>query len=250
MNKRKPDDEFARIDLSYFNSTGDEVVVFCPESKDAAATLHPVRRRLNSKDSKTDEGANDVGTVSPTHVNPAKQTATTTPVVPQVEPDRPIASLKEQHFTIMYGDTGYSYESIIGPYLDGAKSVLVEDPYIRLPHQIQNFVRLCETLLKAGSVRKIELITGYDDDAQWAEVSDKLEELKQSLLDLDVVLDVQVKPNLHDREIRLDNGWVIKIGRGLDFYQRPNGWFEIGVNDMTLRKCLETKVDIFREMSA
>jgi ATP-dependent Lon protease len=51
---------------------------------------------------------------------------------------------------------------------------------------------------------------------------------------------------MHDREIRLDNGWIIKIGRGLDFYQKPNGWFEIGANDLFLRKCLETKVDIFK----
>ncbi len=47
MNKRKPDDEFARINLSYFKVSGEEVVVFCPESKDAPATQEPVRRRLN-----------------------------------------------------------------------------------------------------------------------------------------------------------------------------------------------------------
>jgi ATP-dependent Lon protease len=47
MNKRKPDDEFARINLSYFKASGEEVVVFCPESKDASATQEPARRRLN-----------------------------------------------------------------------------------------------------------------------------------------------------------------------------------------------------------
>jgi ATP-dependent Lon protease len=46
MNKRKPDDEFARIDLSYFKLSGEEVVVYCPESKDAVATQQPPRRRL------------------------------------------------------------------------------------------------------------------------------------------------------------------------------------------------------------
>ena len=44
----------------------------------------------------------------------------------------------------------------------------------------------------------------------------------------------------------LYNGSVIKIGRGLDFYQKPGSWFAIGVNDLALRKCLETKVDIYR----
>ncbi len=154
--------------------------------------------------------------------------------------------LKEQHFTILYGDTGYSYESIMAPYLKGAKVIIVEDPYIRMQHQIQNFVRFCETLLKVGSVKKIQLITGYDDKTQLAEIAEKLEELKQSLLELDVELEVKLNPNLHDREIRLDTGWAIKIGRGLDFYQKPGGWFEVGANDLSLRKCLETKVDIFR----
>jgi Phospholipase D-like domain at C-terminus of MIT len=52
------------------------------------------------------------------------------------------------------------------------------------------------------------------------------------------------------QEHRIDNGWIIKIGRGLNFYQRPNSRFEVGANDLSLRKCLETKVDIFRRLSS
>ena len=160
----------------------------------------------------------------------------------------PAPELKEQHFTILYGDTGYSYESILGPYLQGAKAVVIEDPYIRLQHQIQNFVRFCETVLKAGTVKKISLITGYDDKTQLADIAEKLDELKQSLLELDVELEVKLNPNIHDREIRLDNGWVIKIGRGFDMYQKPENWFSIGSNDFDLRPCLETKIDIFKKV--
>lgn len=247
MNKRKPDDEFARINLSYFKASGEEVVVFCPESKDASATQQPARRRLSQADEQP-------GVV--VEVQPAVQPAPTVEAAPSAAPP-PIApppavvaptpvELKEQHFSILYGDTGYSYESILGPYLQGAKAVVIEDPYIRLQHQIQNFVRFCETVLKAGTVKKISLITGYDDKTQLADIAEKLDELKQSLLELDVELEVKLNPNIHDREIRLDNGWIIKIGRGLDFYQKPGGWFEVGANDLSLRKCLETKVDIFR----
>jgi ATP-dependent Lon protease len=46
MNKRKPDDEFARIALSYFNAAAEEIVVECPESRNATATLEPQRREL------------------------------------------------------------------------------------------------------------------------------------------------------------------------------------------------------------
>lgn len=241
MNKRKPDDEFALIDLSFFNSSDTEVVVYCPESKDAAATQQPKRRNLSaSADSSVQLDV--VAAVEDDLTETAKSAD------PQFwrEAENVGPDVREQHYTILYGDTGHSYESIIGPYLSGAKSVIIEDPYIRLPHQIQNFVRFCETVLRSGKVKKIDLVTGYDDNTQLAEIHEKLEDLKQSLLEVDVILEVKLNPNIHDREIRLDNGWVIKIGRGLDFYQRPTSWFEVGANDLSLRKCLETKVDIYQ----
>jgi len=247
MNKRKPDDEFARINLSYFKVSGEEVVVFCPESKDAPATQEPARRRLNQASEPTGGVVEVQSAVQPAPIVAAEPSTASSPIPPTSAVVAPAASeLKEQHFSILYGDTGYSYESIIGPYLQGAKAVVIEDPYIRLQHQIQNFVRFCEMLLKASTVKKINLITSYDDNTQLADIAEKLDELKQSLLELDVDLEVKLNPNIHDREIRLDNGWVIKIGRGLDFYQKPGGWFEVGANELSLRKCLETKVDIFR----
>ena len=253
MNKRKPDDEFAKINLSYFTAAGEEVVVFCPESKDASATQEPARRRLNQAADLPPpivdaQPQSKVTQPSPVAVEPAEVVAVPVPTnTAQIAPvAAQIQTLKEQHFTILYGDSGYSYDLIMGPYLQGAKSVVIEDPYIRMQHQIQNFVRFCETVLKATTIKKICLITGYDDKTQLAEIAEKMEELKQSLLELDVELEVKLNANIHDREIRIDNGWTVKIGRGLDFYQKPGGWFEVGANDMSLRKCLETKVDIFR----
>jgi len=247
MNKRKPDDEFARIGLSYFKASGDEVVVFCPESKDAIATQEPARRKLRQSEAQPIEPAEPPPVAQPIPPAPVESAVpeAPVPVTPATAPTPPVG-LKEQHFTILYGDIGYSYESIMGPYLQGAKAVVIEDPYIRLQHQIQNFVRFCETALKAGTVKRITLITGHDDKTPLAEMAEKLEELKQSLLELDVELEVKLNPNIHDREIRLDNGWIIKIGRGLDIYQKPTSWFEVGAHDLNLRKCLETKVDIFR----
>ncbi len=241
------DAEFEEYVASYFKSSGEEVVVFCPESKDAAATQQPARRRLRQAEAPPTEPAAmpPVAQLAPTAPAESAAPQVSGPVSPVKAPTVP-AGLAEQHFTILYGDTGYSYESMIGPYLQGAKSLVIEDPYIRLPHQIQNFVRFCETVLKAGTVKKICLITGYDDKTQLADMTEKLEELEQSLLELDVELEVTLNPNLHDRAIRLDNGWIIKIGRGLDLYQKPASWLEVGAHDLDLRKCLETKVDIFK----
>jgi ATP-dependent Lon protease len=244
MNKRKPDDEFARINLSYFAADGTEIVVFCPESKDALATQQPARRQLEKAGAVIAMPSGEEP-IRSHHAPPLQPVFAPFEGGTPSQPDQSINRPKEQHFTILYGDSGHSYETIMGPYLHGAKEVTIEDPYIRMQHQIQNFVRFCETCLKSGSIKTINLISSYDDSTQLADISEKLEDLKQSLVEADVVLNISLNPNLHDREIRIDNGWHIKIGRGLDFYQKPSSWFEVGANDLTLRKCLETKVDIF-----
>jgi len=112
--------------------------------------------------------------------------------------------------------------------------------------KVQNFIRFCEAILKQPTVKKIQLITSYDDQTNVQEMAERLQDVKQSLLELDVELSIKVNENLHDREIRIDTGWTIKIGRGLDFFQRPDSWYSVGVNDLSLRKCLETKVDILK----
>ena len=245
MNKRKSDDEFAKINLSYIGPDGKEVVVYCPESKAAPATQEPIRRDIHS-----DEVSEHVTNEKPEPVpSPELAVGAPSPVDEEVAeaPQIPvIEELREQHHTIHYGATGYSYESIIGPYLEGAKSIEVEDPYIRVTHQIHNFVRFCEAVIKTPTVRKIRLIASYDNDTDVKEMSERLSELKQSLLELDIELELKVNEHMHDREIRIDNGWTVKIGRGLDFFQKPDSWFGVGANDLNLRKCLETKVDIFK----
>ena len=262
MNKRKPDDEFARINLSYYKADGTEVVVFCPESRNAVATQQPFRRHLGPETEEVAAPA-PVAPAAPQVVAPVQVAliaeGAAAPMVTTADEviagaaaaavPEPVASpeLTERHLTIRYNDTGHTYESLFGAYLVGAKRVVVEDPYIRLQHQIQNFVRLCELLVRQGTVRQIQLVTSYDDSSQKTEIAEKLSDLSESLRDADIELTLDFNPRLHDRSIKLDNGWVIKIGRGLDIYQKPQSWFELGANDVSLRRCLETSVDVYRQ---
>ena len=241
MNKRKPDDEFINIGLSFFNADDKEVVVDCPETIGVEATLNPIKPGVTTEI--PEEGESHKPEVKPAEVVP-EQPVGDKDAPSAVEPAIP--ELKEQHYTITYDSTGHSYETIIVPYLAGAKSVVIEDPYIRATHQVQNFIRFCEAILKQPTVKKIQLITSYDENTNVQELAERLQDVKQSLLELDVELDIKVNENLHDREIRIDNGWTVKIGRGLDFFQKPDTWFSVGMNDLALRKCLETKVDIYK----
>ena len=244
MNKRKPDDEFAKIGLSYFSDDGKEIVIDCPESVGALATLEPTRTQLIIEG---EDSAGETTTVSSSKPTKKNKTIAESQTESVPVPDVRVPELKEQHFKITYGSTGYSYESLLVPYLVGAKSVVIEDAYIRTKHQIQNFIRFCEALLKEPTIRKIKLVTSYNEHTDLKEMAEKLEEVKQSLLEMDVELEIKINEHLHDREIRIDNGWVVKIGRGLDFFQRPDSWFGVGVTDFSLRKCLETAVDIYKD---
>ena len=111
---------------------------------------------------------------------------------------------------------------------------------------MQYFVRFCEVVIKEPTIREIRSVTSVDGQTEVAGLHEKLEELKHSLVERDAKLEVRVNDKMHDREIKIDNGWVIKIGRGLDFYQKPDFWFGVGANDLSIRPCLETKVDIFK----
>jgi ATP-dependent Lon protease len=243
MNKRKPDDEFANINLSFITNDGKETVVWCPESKDSVATQTPSRKTLSGTASKPAAEKKEI-----IHEDTQPDETAKSKIGPEESSVPPTKSreLKEKHLTIYYGDTGYTYENLFGEYLKGARTISIEDAYVRLPHQIQNFLRFCELAVKTGDVQQIDLVTGADDGAQKADVMAKMEIIQASLKEREVDFNYMFSDTVHDREIRLDNGWVIKIGRGFDFYQKPDDWYVIGASDFALRPCLETKVDIYR----
>jgi len=242
LNKRKADDEYEDINLSFLNDDGEEVIVWCPESKNADATQNPVRRRLpGTPEYESTVQKPDIGNQKDEVITPEK------PISPDpVQIDVVTKELKEQHFTIFYGETGYTYEKIFGEYLKGAKTVVVEDPYIRAQYQIANFLRFCELIVKIGDANRIELITGYDDEHQKSDAETKFSTIEASLKEHNMTFSYTFSSTIHDRQIKLDNGWIIKVGRGFDIYQRPDDWFSIGASDFELRPCLETMVDIYR----
>ena len=95
MNKRKTDDEFARIGLSYINSAGEDIEVMCPESQSAAATLSLQEEIFTPM----------IVTLLPRPRLPRSTKAVE--VAPaeskSADPTKPLCT--EKHFTILYGDT-------------------------------------------------------------------------------------------------------------------------------------------------
>ena len=243
LNKRKTDDEFGNINLSFFDCKGEEKIVFCKESQSAEATQKPVRKIIEEilESKKQNKSKKKIKLAKEQdHQVPEKRDNF------PIQDNSQSLELREKHFRVFYGSTGNSYDALFGKYLVGVKKIEIEDPYIRSQHQISNFLRLCELAVKTGSIQAINLITGYDDEKQKKEAEGKFDQIAFSLRDNGIKFRYSFNEKIHDRQIRLDNGWYIKIGRGLDIYQKLESWFDIGANDMELRPCLETMVDIFK----
>lgn len=253
LNKMKPDDEFANINLGYYGEDGQLNIVFCQESRTAEATQNPVRPNAQKASEDVQPVLDQTAPVTKPTQTPQPATNASFPEQVQETTAPPAINLtlarepKERHYRIHYGATGFSYESIFGDYLPGADVITVEDPYIRQNHQIINFLRFCETAVRLGKPKKIVLITKFDNGLEKEEAMAKLLSISDSLKQLDVTMEINENGILHDREVRLSNGWTIKIGRGFDIYQKPDDWFQIGSNDLDLRPCLETNVDVIAQ---
>lgn len=250
LNKRKPDEEYARINMSYINKDGQKVVVYCPESKYSIATQNP-RKDAN------------------VHVltEPAHDNVVTTPVTANVEPKITQnhvlsdiipgsetvedGSLKEKTVDVQYGDTGYGYDDLFAEYLKGASIVMLEEPYLTHGFQMTNLVRFVELLVKIGDCKVFRLVTKPGETPEESTlISDSLQRLKNTLDDMDDVsmtFEYEFDENSHDRYIRTSNNWDITLGRGLHFYQNLNpnkdsrNFFQMGTYDLSLRPCLKTR---------
>ena len=251
MNKRKPDEEYAHINMSYINCRGEKVVVYCPESKYSIATQNP-RKQDNV----------EILSAPPADTDLTPPAATSTE--PQITPDpseqeineliaslssAPQETLKEKRISIMYGDDGYSYDNLYASYLKDAKIVTIQEPHLLNKFQIYNFLNFCETVVKVGCCNKLILTTKIEDTPEdTVKVQDALTAIKESLADKGIELEFTFvdKRNCHDRFIETDTGWYIDCGRGLHIYQNVNpnqNFLTIGTYDQELRPCLACTIN-------
>jgi ATP-dependent Lon protease len=165
--------------------------------------------------------------------------------VKEVDPLSLDRKLEEKVLDLSEDQRGVSYEKLFGPYLKGAKSIKIFDPYVRLQYQIYNLMSFCEILDATDGPLRLELATNCDS-FQEDELRDKLEELKKGLVQDRIGFDFALDNELHDRWIETDTGWRIMLGRGLDIFQKPEDKFTLGFTDQTKRKCKATTITYTR----
>lgn len=152
-----------------------------------------------------------------------------------------IPMLVEKRISFRLGQTGVSYKSLFAEYLQDAKSITIEDPFIRTFWQLKNLTEFLSMLTETRQVEglKIHLITNEEDDKIPALIDD-LDDIKEDLATVGLEFTYEFK-DFHDRCIKTDTGWIITLGRGLDIFE-PYNKFSLGAMLQSKRKCKEFSV--------
>lgn len=149
-----------------------------------------------------------------------------------------IAVLQEKSLSFRMGQTGASYEKLFAAYLEKANEITIEDPYIRAPWQIRNFVEFATMLVDTRPVDdlKLTLITNEEDE-KLPDLIDRLDDIKDDLAGYGITFEYKFR-DFHDRCIRTDTGWTITLGRGLDIFEKYNP-YSVAASRQEKRKCKE-----------
>ncbi|MDD3567586.1 MAG: protease Lon-related BREX system protein BrxL [Bacteroidales bacterium] len=210
---RKMDETFEKVDFSYINNkTGKKTFV---------QTLEYIENR-ELLGLENDEPMPEVVVATP------KQ-----------EVHQQGLDLAEGQKIIRDNQSGVSYDMLFGAYLIGAKEITLIDPYIRLPYQIRNlmeFAKLLSTKKDKLEEVKFHLVTNNNEE-YITNSKEAFTKIADSLESLGIIFTYEFDEGIHDRSIVMDNGWKIVLGRGLDIYQRTDGWFDIAEYSQETRLC-------------
>ncbi len=181
-----------------------------------------------------------------TSLNVSGETGTTENVAPK----RPrITNLQEKSLSFRMGQTGVSYTKLFAPYMENANEITIEDPYIRAPWQIKNFMEFVTMLIDTRPVDdlKLHLFTNEDEE-KIPDLIDRLDDIKDDLLAYGIEFDYKLR-DFHDRCIKTDTGWTITLGRGLDMFEKYSP-YSIEALRQDKRKCKEFMVTYMKTKNA
>jgi ATP-dependent Lon protease len=160
--------------------------------------------------------------------------------------------LKEQHLVFQENQRGVNFDALFGPYLSGAKLIVITDPYMRLFHQVRNLMDLMETISKFKgpdeevAVHAVTVEDEFNGDRQ-SENLQKIADACQSV-GIQFTWAYDTSGTKHDRDITTDHGWKIVLSRGLDVFQRfeLNDAFNFANRLQQHRQCKEFNVTFVR----
>jgi len=125
----------------------------------------------------------------------------------KAHPKEKSTELKPGQILIRENQTGISFEKVFSPYLVGSAKIRLEDPYIRLPYQMNLLLEFCSMLMNTkNDDEEIELhvVTWNEPDEMINESTENLDEITETVFDMGIKLTYEFNPNTHDRFIQSD----------------------------------------------
>lgn len=152
-----------------------------------------------------------------------------------------IIRLQEKNLTFRLGQTGVTFQSLLGDYLKDATEITVEDPFIRTAWQLKNLLEFLTMLMDTCDKDniKVHLITN-EEETKLPELIDKLDDIKDDMVSYGIEFDYRFR-DFHDHCVKTDTGWTISLGRGLDIYEKYSP-YSVAANRPDKRKCKEFMV--------
>lgn len=201
------DTTFADVSFTYKDKAGKSYIVNTLEEEEYPNYYH-----------KTVNDGSDEGDTAHAEGSTSKQSGTDE-CVPMDS-----SSPEEKHVTYQENQRGISYDMLFGPYIKGANSITITDPYIRVFYQIRNLMELLETIVKftpADDEVVVHLVT-VEDDFRGDQQQENLEKIKESCTSIGIKFswEFDQSEGIHARHIVTDHGWKILLDRGLDIFQR------------------------------
>ncbi len=130
------------------------------------------------------------------------------------------------HVTFAENQKGVSFDTLLGPWLDGAAEITLTDPYIRVYHQMRNLMELLEVVALRkpdGEDVRFSLLTAPDPEDLERQAG-YLEQIRDGIAPLGVEFTwtFDGTSTIHARHLVTDTGWKILLDRGLDVFQRAD----------------------------
>jgi len=145
----------------------------------------------------------------------------------QPQPHKPDVSPApaEGHHEFTENRKGLSYDKLFGIHLEGARRIVVTDPYIRFFYQIRNMMEFVEMVIRRTPPEdqvSIHLVTG-PDEGNISRQRDLLDSISAACTGTGVSFTwaFDTSGTAHARDIVTDTGWKIVLDRGLDIFQAP-----------------------------
>ncbi|MGT2440996.1 BREX system Lon protease-like protein BrxL (plasmid) [Bradyrhizobium betae] len=152
----------------------------------------------------------------------ARPAATTTSAATEVSA-KPMGPV-EGHKVFSENQKGVTFADLFWPWIEGATTITITDPYIRMFHQVRNVMEFIEMV----AIRKapedevsVHLITCIDETYPDKQQSNLIAvETAGAAAGIKFTWEFDGTNTIHARHIVSDTGWKISLDRGLDIFQK------------------------------